>query len=215
LSPPTPEQLLKIQSLGSAALPQVSSDDLEIIPFIATDNLVARSLTKWALPALDTIAKLLPGLPFQLNHNWSEIGTITGLVFEAKVLALNQIPAELLQYPHNDHIFQTEGYYPIIAHIAFPKTSTLLAGIQLGALTTVSIGGFKPTAYHCPWCNVPFDDPECPHVPPAWWRDDSTYTAPYIIRADTSDLGELSLVTIPDVPGAKTILNKYKDLYVY
>ncbi len=191
----------------------VSANDLEIIPWIATDNLVARSLTKWALPALETIARLLPGLPFELNHDWESIEKITGLVFEAKVLALNQIPAELLQHPHNERIFQTEGYHPIICNVAFPKTSTLLAGIQLGALASVSIGGFRPTEYICPYCNIPFDDPECPHFPPAWWRDESAYTAPYIIRADTSDLGELSLVTIPDVPGAKTILNKYKDLY--
>lgn len=212
---PTPDQLDKIHSYGSAALPTYS-EEIEVIPFIATDNLVARSRTKWSLAALDSIAAKLPGLPCQLNHDWEEVGTIVGLVFEAKVLPLDRIPQELLSVNHyNPTIFNSEGYHPCIAHVAFPRTSSLLSGIQLGAINSVSIGGFKPTDYHCPICNTSFDDPDCPHVPPSYWRQDSTTTAPYIIRTDTTDLGELSIVTIPDVPGAKTILNKYKELYGY
>jgi hypothetical protein len=211
---PTAAQLQKIQSYGSAALPSVA--EIEVIPVIATDNFCARSLTKWSLPALNTIASKLPGLPCQLDHNWSEVGTIVGLVFEATVLSLDRVPQELLSANrHNAQIFSSEGYHPVIAHVAFPKTSSLLSGIQLGALNSVSIGGFTVTDYHCPWCNVSYSDPDCPHVPPAWWRQTTSNTAPYSIRVDTDDLGELSIVTIPDVPGAKIILNKYKELYGY
>ena len=135
------------------------------------------------------------------------------MVFEAEVLHLNQIPREYLRPKGNQELFIKEGYHPVIALVAFPRTSSLLSGLQLGALQNVSIGYFVVDELICPYCETSFWDSECPHIPPSNWRSDSLFTAPYAIRPDTSDMGELSLVTIPDVLGAQMILNKYKDIY--
>ena len=210
---PTPEQLAIIQGFGSAALSLVTAAEIEVVPFIATDNLIARSRTKWALPALESIATLLVGRSFMLDHDWEEVENITGLVFQAEVLHLNQIPQEYLRPKGNQELFIKEGYHPVLAWVAFPRTSSLLSGLQLGALQNVSIGYFVVDELICPHCEVSFWDADCPHVPPSnWWRDGIS-TAAYAIRPDTSDMGELSLVSIPDVPGAQMILNKYADLY--
>jgi hypothetical protein len=194
----------------------VEASEIEVVPFIATDNLVARSRTKWALPALDTIARLLVGKPFELNHDWDDVGAIVGVVFDAKVLHLSSVPAPYLLQKKSSDVFQSEGYHPVIAEVAFPRTSTLLSGLQLGAVPNVSIGYFTTTDLICPWCETSFNNyDDCPHIPPSpWWRDCST-TAPYAIRADTTDMGELSSVVIPDVIGAQMIKTEYASLYGY
>jgi hypothetical protein len=216
---PTDQQLKTIRGYGSAVLPEVNSEELEIVPFIASDNFVSRSKRKWTIQALDSITRLLPGLSYQLDHDWDEVDTVRGLVFEAKRLQLDSVPYEILAAAGNEDlnrtVFSSEGYSPVIAHVAFPATSQLLSGLQLGAIGRVSIGGFMATDVCCPECDTSFRNPKCPHYPPSrWWPDDPD-TTDYAIWQDTTDLCELSLVTIPDVPGAQTILNKYKDLYGY
>jgi hypothetical protein len=194
----------------------VEATAIEVVPFIATDNLVARSRTKWALPAIDTIAKLLVGKSFELNHDWDDVGSIVGVVFNTKVLHLNSVPEAYLLQQKSSDVFQSEGYHPVIAEVAFPRTSTLLSGLQLGAVPNVSIGYFLITDLICPWCETSFSDYEdCPHVPPSPWYSDYSLTAPYAIRADTTDMGELSSVVIPDVIGAQMITNQYKAIYGY
>jgi hypothetical protein len=178
--------------------------------------LIARSRTKWALPALDTIARLLVGKPFELNHDWDDVGAIVGVVFDARVEHLSSVPAPYLLQKKSSDVFQDEGYHPVIAEVAFPRTSSLLAGLQLGAVPNVSIGYFVTTDLICPWCDISFSDYEnCPHVPPHPWWSDNAMTAPYAIRADTTDMGELSSVVIPDVIGAQMITSQYKTLYGY
>ncbi len=148
-----------------------------------------------------------------LDHDWDEVDSITGLVFQAEVLHLSQVPQEYLRQKGNSELFIQEGYHPVLAWVAFPRTSSLLSGLQLGALQNVSIGYFVCEELFCPHCEVSFWDPDCPHVPPSpWWRD-RLCTAAYAIRPDTSEMGELSLVSIPDVIGAQLVLNKYADLY--
>jgi hypothetical protein len=193
----------------------VTAEEIEVVPFIATDNLVARSRTKWPLPALDKIAQLVVGKPFELNHDWDDVGAIVGVVFSAEVLHLERVPEAYLLQKGSRDVFQDEGYHPVIAQVAFPRTSTLLSGLQLGAVPNVSIGYFKVTDLICPWCDVSFYDEDCPHVPPSPWYSDYSLTAPYAIRADTTDMGELSSVVIPDVIGAQMLTNQYKSIYGY
>jgi hypothetical protein len=216
---PTEEQITVIRNYGSAALPAVNGESLEIVPFIASDNFVSRSKRKWAIAGLDSIAKMLPGLSFMLDHDWEEVDSIRGLIFSAKRLQLNSVPAEILSAAGNEalnrQVFNTEGYSPVVIEVAFPATSQLLSGLQLGAIGRVSIGGFNATEITCPHCDTSFKNPKCPHYPPSrWWPDDPD-TSDYAIWENTNDMAEASLVTIPDVPGAIAILNKYKELYGY
>jgi hypothetical protein len=213
---PNESQLKKIRKLGSAALPEVEAEDLEIHQFIATDNFVARSRRKWAIPALDTIAKMLPGLPLMVDHDWYSTKSIVGVVVETSIIKATEIPIDFFHPQNTEHnykIYAEEGYHAVLATIAIPTGSQINQGLQIGAISFVSIGGFKPTDLIDPVTGLSFDDPANKFHPPYPYWDDDKYTAPYAIRADTSDMAELSLVPIPDVPRAKLITVELKGLF--
>lgn len=216
----TPEQLAKINSFGSAGLPPYEANDLTAISFIATNNLIGRNQGKWSINTLKQIANLLPGISQTCNHDWYEIEDIQGVIFEATVFKSETAPSRLIDIGGNGainrQIIDQEGFAACLYKAALPSSNMVLSGLRLGSISKVSIGGFCGASYICPLCNVAFEDPDCPHYMPWDAQDaaDKRY-APYFLRDGAWDLGEVSLVLIPNIPGAGIITREDADFYNY
>ena len=223
---PTKRQMELISSLSVPHLGEVSADELAVVSFIAADNLMNRSASKWDLTALKKIPNMLKkGLPLMLNHDWDNISSIAGIIFDGKTVRsantdgreLNRIISLSGAEQFNREIILNEGYWTAQVSAAIPlntfdyvqKTyveNPILRGIRLGYYRFVSCG-FHMYELHCPLCNTSFMDRKCPHVPPSTIgeTDPDGIIAPYAIRKKLTDMGELSLVTIPNLPGAEVI----------
>ena len=93
------------------------------------------------------------------------------------------------------------------ADVAFPVTSPVLSGLKFGLIGNVSLGGFVYSDVFCPSCRTSFDDKHCPHYVPdrGWTAESDENFAPYFIRQGVYDLGELSIVLIPNIPAAGVV----------
>ncbi|MGB3205201.1 MAG: hypothetical protein WBB28_09450 [Crinalium sp.] len=210
---PTLEQLALINRFTPVGLPNLTPEEVITIPFVATDNLLTRSLGKWAADDLVTLARLLPGLPFTLDHDWGDVAKSQGLVYNTRVVKTDSAPDEIVSaagnYDSNSQIIKKEGYIVCECDVAFPNTSAIVSALKFGMLGKVSLGGFVYKDTICPLCETSFLDKHCPHfLPEPFWsepNDIDEKIAPYFIRSGVYDLGELSLVLIPNIPGAGVV----------
>jgi hypothetical protein len=216
-SNPTPEQLEKINSYTPDNMEPLEAIEVGVVQIIATDNLLNRSWGKWGVEELPKLAALLPGLPYILNHDWNKVEGSQGLIFDARVEKYENAPDYILKAANNGamnrEIFAKEKYQALITDVAFPIKSPALEMTRFGMLQRVSLGGFMYTKQVCPLCNISFSDEECPHFPPEpMWGLTPQYdprVAPYYIRAGVYDLGELSAVIIPNIPGAAVVNRRF------
>jgi hypothetical protein len=204
---PTDEQYDKILAHLPLQLTPPAKEDFAVLTFVATDNLINRSYSKWHLEELPKIAKMILGCPFTLDHDWGQIDKSQGICFDAKILKENSPDMTILDQCNNkslnQQIVKTEGYVSVEVDVAFPSMSPVLNLLRYGASGCVSLGGFVFQDIWCPLCNTSFDDPDCPHFIPSPWEKKYKDTAPYYIRKSIIDLAELSLVLIPNYPNAK------------
>jgi hypothetical protein len=205
---PTQEQLDIINQLKPQSVSDLTLEDVEVLSVIATNNLISRSLEKWSVDDLGLIAALLPGLPFTLNHEWNEVDEVQGLIFDAKVVSRPASASELMGgglLDENKMIIEKDGgFFAVECEIAIPSFSPLINGLKFGA-KKVSLGGFNYADMVCPLCDESFFEDDCPHGIPGYPGNRDGMTAPYAIRSGIYDLGELSLVLIPNMPGAEVI----------
>lgn len=214
---PTPEQLEKINQYVPANMDAFEASELVVLEFIATDNLLNRALGKWGKEELPKLADLLRGLPLTLDHNWREVDEVQGVCFDAEVRTYQTAPDWAINQADNADlnrsIATSEGYLQCIAMCAVMIDSPMLPPLRLGGVGKVSLGGFDYKTHVCPLCKISFEDDRCPHgMPDPWWGITSKtnpMVAPYYIRAGVFDLGELSVVLIPNMPAAG-IINRQK-----
>lgn len=201
----------KYLKFASADLEPPSAESLVCLRFIFADNLVGRSLKTWSTKALDSIAQRLPGMPFTLDHNWDEVDEVRGTIYDAVRMQFDTAPDKFINnYAKADNkaIIKRDGWQPVVGKVALRGDSDTLNQIAMGTGNKVSIGGFEVTDIWCPLCNCSFYDREiCTHVPPSPWYEGDENTAPYTIREDVCDMGEASLVLIPNAPSAGAITN--------
>lgn len=207
----TPEQLDKINKFCGEAvgLGRISAREITTLSFVAADNLLNRGLGKWGVAELKQLAKLAPGNQLTLNHDWENVEKSQGLIYDARVIkADNDDPAidAAGNSKVNREIVANEGHYQMVIDVAFEKYSGILDRIRFGKVGKVSCGGFAYRDTWCPLCNTSFNDEKCPHGMPMPWfgltAETNEFIAPYYIRKDVYDLGEVSLVLIPNLPNA-------------
>lgn len=210
---PDEAELEKINSmLPSGANPR-NSENTIIVPFVAADNLVNRSLDRWDLDSLQKMADLFPGLPMLLDHDWSDVGKVWGKIFESTYEHFSSAPRDSINAANNGklnrQVVKDEGFGQVVAKAFSSPMNPVVQAIQNGFIGKVSSGGFEFKDYHCPLCKTSFRDESCPHYPPdKYWgitADNDPDVAPYAIRVGLSDMGELSVVTIPNLPNAGVI----------
>lgn len=206
---PTEKEYQKILGFLPESLRPPQIDDFVVVHFIACDNLLTRSLSKWGKEELPKIAKLIQGIPFTLDHEWGEVEEAQGLCFDASVQTSEATPEMIDKAGNgieNKNIIEKEGYQYVDVSVAFPAFSPILEALRFGKCGAVSMGGFVYRERWCPLCECSFDDKKCPHFIPDMWMyhpNKNDEVAPYYIRRDIFDLGELSLVLIPNLPNAR------------
>ena len=201
---PTDAQLDLINKFTAA---QIQAEEVVVVSFVGTDNLLNRSLGKWGINELEKLAGLLPGLPLTLDHDWVNVSKVQGLAFDARV-TISPNPPEWVSrsasYTWNMAIIAKEGYRALEFDVSIPANAEILIPLRFGSIGKISLGGFAYKNIICPLCNVPFDDQRCPHLIPDNFTSNELNAAPYYIRSDVIDLGEASIVTIPNYIGTGT-----------
>jgi hypothetical protein len=157
---------------------------------------------------------LAPGITVTLDHDWENINKVQGRVFDAKYEEEEPPYNELAKagnFELNSWIVGDEGYAKLELKAIIPVDSPILESLWLGTISYVSLGNFTIEDLWCPLCDCSFYDAACPHLIPSLVESDTEITAPFYIRKGSKDLGEVSLVLIPNLPGAKVELPENYD----
>jgi len=213
IHPPTDSELERINGMMPAGGKDRTAANTIVIPFVAADNLLSRSLDKWEIDSLKRMADLLPGLPAMLNHDWGDVGTVWGKVFDAHYEHTKTAPSGMLSASvdrkMNSRVIRDEGFAQVVAQVFSDSGSQVAKAVADGYIGKVSTGGFYFKDYRCPSCNTSFMDDSCPHYPPMRFQGEdiggNPRMAPYSIRSGLSDMGELSVVSLPNLPNAGVI----------
>lgn len=206
---PTDKQLALINQFIPAGASPMTASDIVTIPFVAADNLVNRSLDCWDVVSLKRMAQLLPGLPMTLDHDWDDTSKEWGRIYSADFVRSQNAPESAIDRAgnkkSNSQIVEKYGFYQVIFEVFAPIDSPVVKALKRGHSGGVSTGGFQFTDYSCPICDTSFYDKKCPHVPPDRWMgitEDDPDVAPYAVRVGLFDIGEVSIVTMPNLPNA-------------
>lgn len=206
---PTDKQLALINQFIPSGSSPMTVSDVVTIPFVAADNLVNRSLDCWNVASLKSMAQQLPGLPMTLDHDWEDTSKEWGRIYSAEFVRSQTAPESAIDRAgnakSNRQIIAKHGFNQVIFEVFAPVDSPVVRALKHGHSGGVSTGGFQFVDYFCPICDTSFYDQKCPHVPPDRWMgitEDDPDVAPYAIRTGLFDIGEVSIVTMPNLPNA-------------
>jgi hypothetical protein len=207
---PTPAQLDLINGYQPRDVEPLTADEICLVEFVAADNLVNRSKCRWYPTALPELVDLIPGLNLMLDHDWGEVSKNQGLAISAWLMRDATAPIELIEAAgngkYNRKIIEAEGYQAVHFDAVIRIASPLMDALRYCEVQFISQGGFEYTDIWCPTCDCSYYDDACPHLLPSYWGDnDPKLTMPYYERKDVTDLAEISLVTIPNLPGARVV----------
>jgi hypothetical protein len=207
---PSPEQLGILQRYLPRDVEPLTADEVCLVEFVAADNLVNRSQSRWYPTALPELVDLIPGLNLMLDHDWGEVSKNQGLIISAWLMQDLTAPIDLIEAAgngkYNRKIIEAEGYQSIHFDAAMRINSPLVDALRFCEVQFISQGGFAFNDIWCPTCCTSYYEADCPHLLPSYYGDDDNLTImPYYERKDVTDLGEISLVTIPNLPGARVV----------
>jgi hypothetical protein len=207
---PTPAQLDLINGYQPRDVEPLTAGEICLVEFVAADNLVNRSESRWHPTALPELTDLIPGLNLMLDHAWDNVSKNQGLAISAWLVHDATAPIHLIEAAgngkYNRKIIEAEGYQSIHFDVSMRVNSPLMDALRYCEVQFLSQGGFDFKDIWCPICDCSYYDPDCPHFLYSWYdAEDSKLTMPYYERKDIVDLGEISLVTIPNLPGARVV----------
>lgn len=213
MGPPSPRQLVEINRFLPSGAEPFTSDQVISIPFLAADNLINRSGDKWDVDSLRQMARLFPGLPATLDHDWESTLKEWGRVYSAQLVESSDVPMEALERAGNkglnNGVVKKEGFWQVVCQVFATVDKPIVQMLNSGHSGSVSTGGFQFRDYHCSECGTTFDDPKCPHIPDNPWltraERKELSIAPYSVRVGLYDLAEISIVTVPRLPNAGII----------
>lgn len=215
---PTDEQLALINKYRPKGTPPIEAEEVISVPFIASDNLVSRSLGAWDIDSLHSMAKLFPGRALTINHEWDNVERTVGFIYDAAIIQSPDAPVSLLtaagNFDLNRQIVGKNGFVQLVLYTAVEASSPVISGLRFRRLGDVSTGGFTNGDLICPLCETSFDHKHCPHYIPDFWtmmmaeygEIDGNLIAPYFIRTGFTDAVELSLVLCGNLPGASLVV---------
>jgi hypothetical protein len=209
---PDEQQMAKIAAL----LPYGSEDpkpkDFRYVTFVASDNFVNRDLMAWSLGCLQGMAASSYGKSLLMDHDWWDCEDVQGVIFDSRIVRYADAPSEVIdaigQRDCNlSQMRRDSGYITLEIDVFFPSDSKTLEYIASGVYQNCSTGGIRITpsgalsGLICPLCNVSFSDPSCPHTIPIPYESHPD-PAPYAIKDGFTELIELSVVVLGNLPNA-------------
>jgi hypothetical protein len=214
----------------SSKRPIVNLDQMMVVTWVASHNLMSHSMGVWDLESLYAMAERFPagmGKPLQCDHEWYEMDAVKGFIFDSRLIRSNQAPDEVISgqpdfVDINNEIVSEQGYYSLELDTAIPIDSEFGRAVASGLAGDCSTGGLRDSVFYCPICTKSqgkpidfFEDADiCPHIPPlpymSWFYDFSDpeikkILAPYYIRGGFKVAIELSAVVTGDLPGAQIL----------
>lgn len=207
---PTKDDLNLINQYQPRDAEPLTEDELLCFEFIGADNLLNRSGSKWHYTAIQQLADRMAGLKLLLDHDWDEVDKSQALIFRAWVETEPTAPIAVMEAAgngtYNRSIVADEGYISLHFDCAIRASSPLVDALRFAEVGNISLGGFQYKDIWCPICDCSFYSDDCPHYIGYHWDDEkSNLVMPYYERKDVFDLGEASIVTIPNLPGAKVV----------
>jgi len=171
---PDKDQLAKMQKFLPKGAAPYSADEVVTVPFNASDNLISFSNGAWTVDSINEMAIALIGQKFILNHNWDDIGTSQGKIYDAQIITTASAPVDILQkggnFDVNARIVAHNGYSKLILHTYFEAGSPIVNAIRFGRVDQVSTGLLCDLdGFVCPNCseeeghNVKFSNEICSH----------------------------------------------------
>jgi hypothetical protein len=207
---PTAEQLALINNYIPRDAAPLTAEEVVLFEFVGADNFLNRGGSKWHYTALQEIADRLPGLKLILDHSWGDVARSQALIYRAWVERSSDVPIEIIEAANNGRwnrfVLGDEGYITCKFDVAIRASSQLVDALRFGELGFISLGGFDYQDIWCPICNKSYYSEDCPHYI-GYYIDDSKseLIMPYYERKGVTDLGEASIVVIPNLPGAKVV----------
>jgi hypothetical protein len=214
---PSTEQLARINEFRPVGADELTADQLVLIPFIASHNLLSYSNGVWDAESLAAMVSDFPGEPLEVDHEWEEVGAIQAFICEAQIVRSVDAPYSILGAVPNSEINQAivrrDGFIAVVLVAAISAEAAIVDAIKYRRVHDVSTGGITSGQYWCPDCNLDFNDELCPHLIPfnvsgyVWeqCKKQGYNFARYYIRKGFSTAIELSCVVKGNLPGAGTI----------
>lgn len=218
---PLPEDLDKIKMLTGED--SWEPDEWFIVPFRASDNLVSHSYKVWHDRVLEQMPKQLIGKNLILNHEWDDVSSSVGIIFDG-FMTYDEPEPELTngsdKSRSNTKIVQANGYKCVylLAAIHASKPQEIM-DIKTGRISKCSTGGIlNDVDIICPHCSeeygreVSFFEVDeygayvCPHeIPGGFEYKEDSLVADYAIWDGSFEGVELSLVVCGNLPGASVM----------
>lgn len=219
---PSPEQLEKMNQFRLKGAKPFSAEEVVSVAFLGSNNLLHSSPEVWSINALRQMEQQFPGRPFTNDHNWYDVNSINGMVYDAELIQATEVPKSVLEkvdYDINHAIFQKDGYVQLILYVMFEAGHPIVDKLRFRRGGDVSTGTFVNTdKIICPHDGSYFGEGdysyECAEghtLPNAmlayWWYDDDERErmADYAILDDNTDSIELSEVIKGNLPEASII----------
>lgn len=180
---PSSTQLAKIQQMTG-----IESDASEwlVVPYLASDNFVDKGYRRWHLSSLAQFAAGFVGRENILDHNWYEVDSGIGFIFDALLIQQDDCDEETLSGynfgEYNRKILEKEGYCWLYLCAAIPAQSETADKIRKRIYNDCSTGSSLESPFMlCPNCSeqkgrdVSFwerdknGDYVCPHLVPTKW----------------------------------------------
>lgn len=210
---PTRDQYAMIERLAPVGSEPLPREDWCVFPVLANCNLISRGRERFALSALQQQASMLPGTPLLFDHAWDEVEDSAGLNIDAQLLRIPPVSSIQMTdflgragyFELNQKIVAREGFVGLIVQIAICNPE-IIYSVQSGVHSRVSIGGFSMTSsWFCPDCGLPLSHPNCPHTLPGYGAMTGMPECSYLEIQSMADMVELSLVSVPKMPGMSVI----------
>ncbi|MGL5059106.1 MAG: hypothetical protein ACRC62_03910, partial [Microcoleus sp.] len=167
---PSSDQLAKINEWRREGLPPFTASHVVTIPMRASHNLMSHGRDAWTPASLANMALTMPGRPFLKDHDWEDLDSSMGFIYDAELLHSMIAPAEYLKGEYaegNRQILAKHGFYQLILHVAVAATHPIVEDIEMRRADGVSTGTLTKGIYICPTCDVEF--PCGQHLPPTGW----------------------------------------------
>lgn len=222
ISSPTADQLNKINLFRPLGTSEYEASEISVITCRASHNLLQKDFCAWTPQSLLNMAKQYPGRPFELNHDWWDVAQTVAFVFDSMLLSVPEPDPECAEIsPELNRIIASQfGCYELYLQVAVEAGSHVEEGVRYRRLYNVSTGGIAEPVLICPYCNIPYNDPQCPHIPNTAWtryqiangylsKEQLASVAPFNLKGVQTLTEECSFVPSGNLPGAHVLDARY------
>lgn len=210
---PTTKQLALMNKYRPLGQPKYSAEEMVTIPIVASNNLLAWSPAAWHPNTIARMAETYYGKPFEVDHNWWDVRSTFGFVYDTQYIVSDTAPDEILSladnYDYNKQIVDQVGYHQLVLYAAIQASRPDVDDIKYARYSNVSTGGITDGTMYCPLDGTKFKrNGKCEegHYHPymEYWleEDELDMLAPFFIRDGWIDAIEISAVLSGNLPAA-------------